>query len=94
MNEATGINLDNTERWQSLDEHHLHPFTNPKDLQNKPPRIIESAEGVYLTDSDGKELNYHLNDWARVSWQWEKRFRLDVHVGAPDSVVTGRTSPV
>ena len=56
MNEATGINLDNTERWQSLDEHHLHPFTNPKDLQNKPPRIIESAEGVYLTDSDGNRI--------------------------------------
>ncbi|MEE8364150.1 MAG: aspartate aminotransferase family protein [Gammaproteobacteria bacterium] len=46
----------NTERWQQLDgAHHLHPFTNPKDLKNNAARIIESAQGIYLTDSDGKE---------------------------------------
>ena len=56
MSEATAMDLGNTERWQNLDEHHLHPFTNPKDLQNRPPRIIESAEGVYLTDSDGNRI--------------------------------------
>ena len=56
MSEATAMELGNTERWQNLDEHHLHPFTNPKDLQNKPPRIIEAAEGVYLTDSDGNRI--------------------------------------
>ncbi|MGI9241532.1 MAG: LamG-like jellyroll fold domain-containing protein, partial [Verrucomicrobiales bacterium] len=54
-------------------------------------REIDNAgvNAIHLTDSDGKELNYHLNDWARVSWQWEKRFRFDVHVGAPNSLVTG-----
>jgi len=43
-----------TEKWQGLDvAHHLHPFTNPKELKEKAARIIESAKGVYLTDSDG-----------------------------------------
>ena len=56
MNTATATNLSNTEKWQGMDGHHLHPFTNPNDLVQKPPRIIESAQGVYLTDSDGNEL--------------------------------------
>ncbi len=46
-----------TAKWQRQDSaHHLHPFTNPKDLLDKPARVIESAEGVYLTDSDGNRL--------------------------------------
>jgi len=48
--------MSNTEKWQGMDDHHLHPFTNPNDLKQKPPRIIESAKGVYLTDSDGNQL--------------------------------------
>jgi putrescine aminotransferase len=56
MNTATAANMSNTEKWQGMDDHHLHPFTNPNDLKQKPPRIIESAQGVYLTDSDGNEL--------------------------------------
>ena len=57
MTQASAIQTSNTERWQNQDgAHHLHPFTNPNDLLQKPPRIIESAEGVYLTDSDGNEL--------------------------------------
>ena len=57
MNEATAMDMSNTEKWQRLDTaHHLHPFTNPQDLHTKPARIIESAKGVYLTDSDGNEL--------------------------------------
>ncbi len=45
-----------TEQWQAANRHHLHPFTDPSHLRDKPPRIIESASGVYLTDSDGNEL--------------------------------------
>jgi len=57
MNQTNTANMSNTEIWQSMDgAHHLHPFTNPKDLLQKPPRIIESAQGVYLTDSEGNEL--------------------------------------
>jgi len=53
---ATAPQSSNTEKWQGLDvAHHLHPFTNPKDLKTKAARIIESAEGVYLTDSDGNQ---------------------------------------
>ncbi len=55
MNQAKAAG--NTAKWQNQDSaHHLHPFTNPKDLLEKPPRVIESAAGVYLTDSDGNRL--------------------------------------
>ncbi len=55
MNQAKAAG--NTAKWQTQDSaHHLHPFTNPKDLLEKPPRVIESAEGVYLTDSEGNRL--------------------------------------
>ncbi len=57
MNQATAMDTSNTEKWQANDSaHHFHPFTNPNDLLQKPPRIIESAKGVYLTDSDGNQL--------------------------------------
>ena len=56
MTQATAMDMSNTQKWQNLDSHHLHPFTNPHDLQEKPARIIESAEGVYLTDSDGNRM--------------------------------------
>ena len=57
MSQATAIDTSNTEKWQANDSaHHFHPFTNPNDLLQKPPRIIESAKGVYLTDSEGNQL--------------------------------------
>jgi putrescine aminotransferase len=56
MSTASAAHSSKTEKWQDMDGHHLHPFTNPNDLLQKPPRIIESAQGVYLTDSDGNEL--------------------------------------
>ncbi|MEE2717975.1 MAG: aspartate aminotransferase family protein [SAR324 cluster bacterium] len=45
-----------TAEWQSLDTHHLHPFTDSKTLANKGSRVITSAEGVYLWDSEGNRL--------------------------------------
>ncbi|MSO70259.1 MAG: aspartate aminotransferase family protein [Alphaproteobacteria bacterium] len=46
-----------TLRWQELDHrHHLHPFTDYKDLLGKASRIIVKAEGVYLWDSEGEKL--------------------------------------
>ena len=57
MSQATALETGNTERWQTLDSaHHLHPFTNPNDLLQKPARIIQAADGVYLTDSDGNQM--------------------------------------
>ena len=57
MTQASAAQLGNTERWQGLDSaHHVHPFTAPGDLLKKPARIIESADGVYLTDSDGNRM--------------------------------------
>ncbi len=56
MTESSAMPSAKTENWQNLDSHHLHPFTNPKDLRDKPARIIESADGVYLKDSDGNQV--------------------------------------
>ena len=45
------------EDWQELDkEHHLHPFTDHKDLHEKRSRIISRAEGVYIYDADGNKV--------------------------------------
>jgi putrescine aminotransferase len=43
--------------WQELDkEHHLHPFTNHKELHEKRSRIITHADGVYIYDADGNKI--------------------------------------
>ena len=34
MSQASAVDMSNTEKWQSLDAHHVHPFTNPADLKN------------------------------------------------------------
>jgi putrescine aminotransferase len=43
--------------WQELDkDHHLHPFTNHKELHAKRSRIISRADGVYIYDVDGNKI--------------------------------------
>ncbi|MDO5757369.1 MAG: aspartate aminotransferase family protein [Rhodobacterales bacterium] len=45
-----------TAELQALDAaHHMHPFTHNVDLGQKGARIITRAQGVTLTDSDGKD---------------------------------------
>ncbi|WP_315923466.1 aspartate aminotransferase family protein [Mesorhizobium sp. SP-1A] len=42
---------------QQIDSaHHLHPFTDHKDLREAGSRIITRAEGPFIYDSEGKEL--------------------------------------
>ena len=42
---------------QQLDaRHHLHPFTDTGDLNQKGARVIAKAEGVYLWDEDGNRI--------------------------------------
>jgi len=36
--------------------HHMHPFTTQSQLANKGARVITSAQGVYIYDSDGHEI--------------------------------------
>lgn len=46
-----------TEELQALDAaHHMHPFTHGNELNATGSRIITSARGVTLTDSDGAQL--------------------------------------
>lgn len=52
-------NMENklTRDWQDQDHRHfLHPFTDHKDLGKKGTRVITSAEGVYIHDSDGNKI--------------------------------------
>jgi len=46
-----------TQDWQRLDAaHHLNPFTNYGELNEKGSRIITHAEGCYLWDSEGNKI--------------------------------------
>ena len=36
--------------------HHIHPFTNTRELNTKGARVISRAEGVWLTDGDGNRI--------------------------------------
>ena len=50
-------NYPPTDELQALDAaHHLHPFTHANALAEKGPRVITSAKGVWLKDSDGEEI--------------------------------------
>ncbi len=50
-------NYPPTDELQALDSaHHLHPFTHSNALAKKGPRVIISAKGVWLKDSDGEEI--------------------------------------
>ncbi|MBO67658.1 MAG: aspartate aminotransferase family protein [Acidiferrobacteraceae bacterium] len=52
-----GLVNHTTATWQLLDtKHFLHPFTDHKALHATGSRIIESAEGIYLWDSDGNRI--------------------------------------
>jgi len=50
--------MKNTVDWKSSDRrHHMHPFTDHKELGEKGgSRIITRAEGVYIYDSDGNKI--------------------------------------
>ncbi|WP_424943980.1 aspartate aminotransferase family protein [Aliiroseovarius crassostreae] len=46
-----------TAELQAIDAaHHMHPFTNGDELAEKGARIITTAKGVYLKDSEGEEI--------------------------------------
>ncbi len=42
---------------QEMDKsHHLHPFTDHKELHEQRSRVISRADGVYIYDADGKQI--------------------------------------
>lgn len=46
-----------TQEWQALDAaHYIHPFTDHAALGLKGTRLITRAQGVYLYDSDGRQI--------------------------------------
>ncbi|MDA9979847.1 aspartate aminotransferase family protein [Yoonia sp.] len=50
-------NYPPTEELQVIDSaHHMHPFTHNSALADKGARVITSAKGVWLKDSEGEEI--------------------------------------
>jgi len=50
-------NYPPTEELQAIDSaHHMHPFTHNSALADKGARVITSAKGVWLKDSEGEEI--------------------------------------
>ncbi len=50
-------NFPSTTDMQSADAaHHLHPFTDTAEINEKGARIITTANGVYINDSEGNKL--------------------------------------
>ena len=50
-------NLRSTEEYQAMDAaHHWHPFADTKELAAKGARVIVGADGVWLTDSEGRRI--------------------------------------
>jgi len=46
-----------TEQWQKIDSaHHLHPFTDFKELINTGTRVITSGKGNYVIDSENNKI--------------------------------------
>jgi len=46
-----------TRKWQQQDfQHYMHPFTDHRELGQKGVRVITSADGVYITDSEGSRI--------------------------------------
>ncbi|MEM9631721.1 MAG: aminotransferase class III-fold pyridoxal phosphate-dependent enzyme, partial [Pseudomonadota bacterium] len=50
-------NIYPTKALQEIDAaHHWHPFSDMKSLNAEGSRIVTSADGVWITDSDGKKI--------------------------------------
>jgi putrescine---pyruvate transaminase len=57
MSATATLARNSTAHWQALDrEHHLHPFTDHKQLAEVGSRIIVKADGAHLWDSEGRRL--------------------------------------
>ena len=41
---------------QKDNQHHIHPFSDTKELNEIGPRVITKAEGVYIYDEQGNQL--------------------------------------
>jgi len=51
------LNLRSTADYQAMDAaHHWHPFTDTAELNAKGARVITAADGVWLTDSEGRQI--------------------------------------
>ncbi len=64
-----------TEQLQKMDAgHHLHPFTDHKDLRDEGSRVITGAKGPFVYDSDGNEiLDAMAGLWCvNIGYGWDE----------------------
>ena len=64
---------------QALDaRHHLHPFSDNGDLAKRGTRIIEKADGIWLTDGEGRRLLDGMAGLWCVNIGYGRRELIDV----------------
>ncbi len=64
-----------TQQLQKMDAgHHLHPFTDHKDLREEGSRVITGAKGAFVYDSDGNEiLDAMAGLWCvNIGYGWDE----------------------
>lgn len=67
-----------TRRLQEQDHrHYLHPFTDHDDLGRKRSRIISRAEGVYIYDSEGRQILDGMSGLWCVNLGYGRRDLID-----------------
>ena len=54
MNREQKLNLGHLQRADA--KHHLHPFTDTKEINDQGTRVIVKADGVYIWDAEGNKL--------------------------------------
>ena len=54
MNSEQKLKLDHLQRVDA--KHHLHPFTDTKEINDQGTRVIVKADGVYIWDAEGNKL--------------------------------------
>ena len=63
MNSEQKLKLDHLQRVDA--KHHLHPFTDTKEINDQGTRVIVKADGVYIWDAEGNKL---LDGMAGLWW--------------------------
>ena len=56
--------MDITELQKLDSQHHLHPFTDAKELNEQGTRIIVKADGVYIWDAQDNKLLDGMQDFG------------------------------
>ncbi len=72
MNQLTNY-LPTDELQRRNAAHHMQPFPAQDELSAQGARVINSAKGVYITDSDGKQYSNAMAGYGAEYRLWVQR---------------------